>query len=248
VTLGLDLARAIDPATLCDAIGMRPDPWQTRVLRSDAPRTLLNCSRQSGKSTIAALASIHTALYEAGSLTLLLSPSQRQSAELFKKVVGAYKSLGRPVPSEAENQLSLTLENGSRVVSLPGQETTVRGFSGVRLLVIDEAARVPDELYGSVRPMLAVSDGRLIALSTPYGTRGWFFEAWRGSDPWARVEVPADQCPRISAAFLDEERRTLGEWWYSQEYGCRFAESDTQAFSRDDVEAAVSTEVEVWVV
>src|SRR5262249_31837391 len=133
-----------------------------------------------------------------------------------------------------------------RIVALPGKEETVRSFSGVRLLVIDEAARVPDALYLSVRPMLAVSAGRLVALSTPYGARGWWFEAWRSDEPWERCEVAATACPRISPAFLEEERRTLGEWWYRQEYGCEFMDAQTAAFRREDVERAFRDEVEAW--
>lgn len=51
------------------------------------------------------------------------------------------------MPTQTESALRLELQNGSRIISLPGKEQTVRGFSGVRLLAIDEAARVPDELY-----------------------------------------------------------------------------------------------------
>ena len=168
MSLAADLALALDPARLAARAGIEPDPWQADVLRSTAPRLLLNCSRQSGKSTITALLAVHTVTYEPGALVLLLSPTLRQSGELFKKVLDAYRTLGRQVPAEAETQLTLTLENGSRVVSLPGKEGTVRGYSGVRLLIIDEAARVPNDLYVSVRPMLAVSGGRLLALSTPW--------------------------------------------------------------------------------
>jgi hypothetical protein len=56
----------------------------------------------------------------------------------------------------------LTLSNGARIIALPGKEETIRGFSGVTLLVIDEAARVLDDLYQACRPMLAVSGGRII--------------------------------------------------------------------------------------
>ena len=150
------------------------------------------------------------------------------------------------MPAETETKLTLELENGSRIVSLPGRENTIRGFSAVRLLAVDEAARVPDELYCSVRPMLAVSGGRLIALSTPFGTRGWWYEAWRSADSWERFEVPAAECPRIPAAFLAEERRNLGEWWFAQEYECRFLDAETAAFRSEDVEQAFAEEVEPW--
>jgi hypothetical protein len=94
--------------------------------------------------------------------------------------------------------------------------------------------------------MLAVSGGRLVALSTPFGTRGWWFDAWRSPEPWRRFQIPAEHCPRISAEFLAEERRTIGDWWFRQEYGCDFLDAETQPFSREDIEHAFTEEVEAW--
>lgn len=248
MSMASDLAIACDPVRLAERAGLSPDPWQRDVLHSSASRLLLNCSRQSGKSTITSVLAVHTALYDPGALVLLLSPSLRQSQELFRKCLDTYRAVDRPVPPESESALRLTLENGSRIVSLPGKEGSIRGFSGVRLLIIDEAARVEDSLYMSVRPMLAVSAGRLIGLSTPFGTRGWWYEAWRGGEPWERYEIPAAMCPRIPAAFLAEERRNMGEWWYTQEYECRFMEGQTSVFTREEVERAFAEEVHAWAV
>ena len=245
--IAADLARALDPVLVAEEAGIEPDSWQADVLRSASARLLLNCSRQSGKSTITSVLAVHTAIYKPGALVLVLSPSLRQSGELFKKCLATYKDLGRPVPPESETALTLTLENGSRIVSLPGsKDGTIRGYSGVDLLVIDEAAWVADSLYMSVRPMLAVSGGRLVALSTPHGTRGWFYEAWRGDEDWERYEVPAPLCPRISAEFLAEEKRNMGDWWYQQEYLCHFSEGRTQVFTREEVENAFREDVEIW--
>ena len=97
----------------------------------------------------------------------------------------------------------LQARTGSRIVSLPGTEHTVRGYSGVALLAIDEAARVPSDLYLSVRPMLAVSGGSLMMLSTPYGRRGVFFEEWTNGTGWERYEVTAEQCAAMSKAFVE---------------------------------------------
>lgn len=241
-----DLTMALSPAMLARKAGIEPDPWQAQFLESSANRILMNCSRQSGKSTMAAIIAMHTAQYFAPALVLLLSKAFRQSQELFRKVLAVYRDLGRPVPPEAETALRLELKNGSRIISLPGKEESVRSFSGVKLLIIDEAARVPDELYYAVRPMLAVSGGKLIGLSTPFGTRGWFYEAWRSAEAWERYEVPAPDCPRIPAEFLEEESRVLGEWWYRQEYYCEFLDNETQAFTRDDIDKALSEEVETW--
>jgi len=234
----------LDPALFARSVGLEPDPWQADVLRSPAKRMLLLCCRQSGKSTTTALLALHTASYYPGALVLLLSPSLRQSSELFRKVAGFYGALAEPVPADAETALRLELRNGSRVMSLPGTESTVRGYSGVDLLVVDEAARVEDALYYSVSPMLAVSKGRMIALSTPWGKRGWFHHAWtEGGEAWQRVKVTAEECPRISAEFLAEERAAIGDWWYKQEYECEFVETDESLFTYEQVTAAVSSDV-----
>jgi hypothetical protein len=120
----------------------------------------------------------------------------------------------------------------------------VRGFSGVTLIVEDEAAFVPDELYVAVRPMLATSGGRLILMSTPNGRRGHFFVEWAAdSDTWERTRITAHEVPRISCAFLEEERGSLGKWRFSQEYEGQFVESDGQLFSYDDVTRAITSDV-----
>jgi hypothetical protein len=93
----------------------------------------------------------------------------------------------------------------------------------VALLVIDEAARVPDDLYASLRPMLAVSQGRLICLSTPFGRRGFFHREWSDpAAPWQRVQVSWHDCPRITPAFIAAERQAMGDSWCRQEYECSF--------------------------
>jgi hypothetical protein len=246
-SLASDLAAALDPVIFARRAGIEPDAWQADVLRSSSRRMLLNCSRQSGKSTTTAAVGLHQATYRPGSLVLLLSPSLRQSAELFRKVAQVYTATGATVSPKAESALRLELDNGSRVISLPASEATIRGYSAVDLLLIDEAARVADDLYHTVRPMLATSSGRLIALSTPYGKRGWWSDAWHGSHDWKRVQITAEQCPRIPPAFLAEEREQIGAWWFQQEYECMFLDAESQAFSTVDIERAqVSEGVELW--
>jgi len=238
-----DLRFALERASFAENLGLTPDAWQRDLLRSTSPRLLLNCSRQSGKSTMAAIIVLHRALYHVGSLVLVLAPSLRQSQELFAKVASFYRSLGRPVPAQAERRLSLELENASRIVTLPGTEKTIRGFSGAALLLVDEAARVDDGLYYAVRPMLAVSGGSLMMLSTPFGKRGIFFEEWTGGAGWERYEVPASEVPRISPEFLEEEQRNMPGPWFEQEYMCRFVEAQDQVFGYEEVQDALDEEV-----
>jgi phage FluMu gp28-like protein len=172
-----------------------------------------------------------------------LAPAERQAKELFAKVARSYRLLGHPVPADSYRKLGMELANGSRIEALPGTEKTIRGFSGVDLLLVDEASRVADELYYATRPMLAVSGGRLMMLTTPYGRRGVFYEEWTGGEGWERYEVPASECPRIPKTFLEEERRALPRRVFRQEYECSFEETDDQVFSHADVQAAISEEI-----
>jgi hypothetical protein len=243
--LASDLAQALDPVIFArEALGFTPDPWQERALRWSGKRLLLNCSRQSGKSTTAAILALHRAIFYPSSLVLLVSPSLRQSSELFRKVQDMLRDLPEQPELIEDNKLSLQMRNKSRIVSLPGSEETIRGFSGASLIVEDEAARVPDDLYFAVRPMLAVSGGRLILMSTPFGKRGHFFKEWtEGGDTWERIRITAHDCPRISPQFLEEERQALGEWWFRQEYLCEFVETEDQLFTYEQAMAALSDDV-----
>jgi hypothetical protein len=225
------------------SLGIVPDSWQEDLLRSEAPRVLLNVARQAGKSTTAGRIGLHRALYHPDSLILILAPAERQAKELFSKIAEAYHALGHIIPADSYRKLGMELTNGSRIEPLPGTEKTVRGFSGVDLLIVDEAARVADELYFAVRPMLAVSGGRLMMLSTPFGKRGVFYEEWTEGQGWERYRVPATDCPRISDAFLEEERAALPSWVYRQEYECSFEETEDQVFTTEMVDAAVSADV-----
>src|SRR5262245_14757128 len=259
------------PELILQRAGMTPDRWQADVLRTRKAQILLLCSRQVGKTLVAAALALRTALLEAPALVLVLTPSERQSNEFMRRIQELHESLHRPIntaggvlslqekeaaeagkddvyfrlPAKTrESSLQLHLDNGSRIIGLPASEGKVRVYSSVALLLIDEASRVDDALNRAMRPTLAVSRGRLVALSTPFGKRGWFHEAWHGPGDWQRVKITAEQCPRISADFLSEERQALGERWYRQEYLCSFEDTVGAVFAYEDIQAALSDEVE----
>ena len=246
MSLADDLRYALDPVAFAsELLGLELDPWQRSVIASTGKRDLLNCSRQAGKSTTAAVLGLHEALYRPGSLTILVSPSQRQSSELFRKVTELRELLPSQPELSEDNKLSMSVRGGGRVLSLPGSEATIRGFSGATLLIEDEASRVPDELYMAIRPMLAVRRGRLVLMSTPFGKRGHFWREWDEGTTWQKIKIPASSVPRISKEFLEEEKVSMGLWWYAQEYECEFKESTDSVFSYDDVMNALSDDVPV---
>ena len=229
-----DDAYAMDPVLWArEVLGYHPDPWQAKLLRSRSNKIILNCSRQSGKSTTCAALGLHESIYRRPSFGLVIAPSQVQSAELmlkFDEFRGAVE-----LPSDylsTDTKLAVRFSNGNRFIARPGSEKSSRSFSAVTLLLEDEAARVPDPLYSSVRPMLAVSNGRHILMSTPFGKQNHFFKIWdEQRDIWEWYEIPAEMCPRISRQFLEEEKRI--NLWFEQEYHCAFLDAEGSVFSSD---------------
>lgn len=252
---GLDVPSLPDPdlapvsrVDLARAAGIEPDDWQRRVLESEARKLMLNCCRQSGKSTTAALVAVHEAVYTPGALILMLAPSMRQSGELFRTCLRLMKQIEAPLPAIlAESALRLELENGSRIIALPGSESTTRGYGAASTVILDEAARVPDALVAAVRPSLATTNGRLIALSTPAGRRGFFFLEWTNGEGWERSSVVASDVSRISPAFLADELRLLGPRRFEEEYCGVFHDADSAVFASELIERALSAEVQpLW--
>lgn len=234
-----DLLLALDRAAFMAEAGKTPAPWQRTVLRSTARRQLLLTARQAGKSTVIAALASHTAIYEPGSLVLLIAPSQQQSRELYRKVVAFHREAADLAP-DAESAQRLELPNGSRIVSLSGNPMTLRGFSGPRLVIFDEAAFSEDVLYTAARPML-MGGGRLIAMSTPNGKRGWFWKAWEKEGAlWERTRVTAWNSELHDPVLVEEERTSMPGFLFRQEYECEFVDTEDQLFASDDL-AAMTT-------
>lgn len=230
MTLAGVLAKALDPVAMAPDLGMVPDEWQADLLRNEHHRVLLNIHRQGGKSTTCAVVAAHRAQFSPDSLILCVAPVERQAKLLFRKIKHHLKAMG--VPLATESATSLTLANGSEVVCVPGNADTVRGYSSVDLLLIDEASRVPDDVYGAVSPMVAISNGTIIAMSTPHGKRGWWSDAWHDEEQdWRRFMVVASECPRLTPEQLRAERLRLGPHFYAQEYEGQFKSTSDAVFS-----------------
>ena len=210
------------------------DEKQRVVLQSAKQFLVLNCSRQWGKSTLAAVKAVHRAYYRPGSTVVITSPGNRQSGECVKKAKTFVRQLGIPVKGDGLNPQSILLPNGSRIVGLPCEEGTIRGFSAVSLLIIDEAALVPDDVYLAVRPMTATCGGEVMLMSTPRGKHGFFYRAWtEGGPEWLKVAATAAECPRIPAKWLEIERSEMGEDIFRREYCCEFTDDEDGLFKEE---------------
>lgn len=225
------------------ALGYKPDVWQLGLLRSTALRVMILAARQVGKSRTTACIAIRDALLKPGATIVIVSPSERQSIELLRRCKEAFEALGRPLGVVSETQTRVEYSNSSRILALPAKGDTCRGLT-VDTLICDEAARIPDELFDAVSPMLAVTGGRMLLLSSPCGKRGVFHREWTSARSWERVRVTADRCPRISPAFLESERERMTEEIFLSEYGCVFGEIEGFVFSQSDIDASMSADVE----
>ena len=258
------LTDALDPVSYLENLGFKPYEWQEEVLDETKKRTILLSARQSGKSTIISSKAIKKAKYRAGSLDLILCPSQPQSVELMKKIEG-FMYLDKDLPSLIHDTVfEKQFVNGSRIVALPGTERSVRSYSAPNMIIIDEASRVEDASYKAVRPMMVGTDTELILMSTPFGKRGFFYREWTEGVGWNKVLVrpafdlrhgklvdvsieeikernPGVKCffsPRHTKKFLEEELDSLGELWFRQEYLCEFVETEDTVFDYDLIDAA----------
>ncbi|MCL4795995.1 MAG: terminase family protein [Bryobacteraceae bacterium] len=218
---------------------LTPDPVQSEILLSPAPRLLLNCARQWGKTTICAAKALHFALHHPASITLVAAPTLRQSTLFLRKIAAFLLSLHlqpRPVPNLDR---SLLLPNQSQIVSLPGRADSVRGFTA-HLLILDEAARIPNPLFEALSPTLASTNGPLWLLSTPNGLDNIFHAFWHDDLlPWTRFRIPATECPRYDPAFLDAQRLLLGDHAFRQEFLCEFTQDPNALFPLELIDSAL---------
>lgn len=238
MTLALSMAEALDPARFAEGTGFEPEAWQSRLLRSTASRALVRCCRQSGKTQTTSLKALHAALYNPGRDVLIVSPTQRQSDEMLHRVSAVYRGMKGQPRLKRDNASEMGLGNGSRVVSLPGSEGGIRGFSAVKLLILDEASRIDDDVFASILPMVA-SDGQIMCLSTPWGKRGFFYNLHEeAANGWERHKVTVHESAQYSEERIAEVKAALGSFIFSSDYLCEFGDTDNQLFSTESVRAA----------
>jgi Terminase large subunit, T4likevirus-type, N-terminal len=214
-----EIAYQLDPARwVRDVLGVEPAPWQEELLRAPRGASILALTaRQSGKTTAAAWAMAHTAVFMPGSLSVVACPAQRQSGEAVRRVHDVLLKSGAKLTSD--NVYGLEIANGARVLALPGSEDSIRGLTVDGWIVADEAARLPNDMIAALRPMRArCPQTRFAMLSTAWSRTDPFWTAWVSDDPsWIRLKATADTTP-FPAEFLEQERRALGEDVFKREY------------------------------
>jgi hypothetical protein len=236
------LAYCINPVQFAiDKLQFYPDPIQARILSSNAHYGILCCTRQWGKSTVAAAKAVHMALYEPQSTILVAGPTERQAAETVYRCARFLSHLGIRRRGDGQNRVSLVLPNGSRIIGLPHSEERIRCFSAPALILIDEAAAVSDALYNALLPMQATNpQGAFWILSTPRQKRGFFYQEWIAEDNgYTKFSVTAPECPRISQSWLQQQEKRMPKAAFDQEFLCVFRSSHNSLIDDADIETAL---------
>jgi phage FluMu gp28-like protein len=216
-------------------LGFLADPVQSEILNSHTHRLILCCTRQWGKSSIAAIKALHIAAHKPGAFILFAAASLNQAAELLR----CFRKFAATLGQAKVGASAIHLPNGSRILAVPQSPATVRCYAAVDVIVIDEAAFVIDEMYDALSPMLATSNGQLWLLSSANGTTGEFHKTWtKQSKLWQKYKVTADECPRISRQFLASEKESKGDTIYNREYMCQFTAGAGGTINPSDIRDA----------
>jgi hypothetical protein len=239
-------AEVPDPDGFLKLVHWHLDSWQREIidtLLEDRPvKIAALCGRQVGKSETAALYVAYRMQLEANTEALCISPSLRQSTNIFRKVLKWWRR-SRVIEGKA-TALSLQLVNGSTCFTLPSSSDKVRGYSA-NVVVIDEASRVEPDVWVSVLPaMSAQKNPKLLLLTTGAAKHGDFYEEWTNGVGYNRWTVPSSTCPRISAENLEDARRKLGTM-FAAEHECGFIEEGAgNIFTREMINRCYNPDVD----
>ena len=216
-------------------LGWIPDPKQAAVLLTGARTVVMNCSRQWGKTMVAATKMLHLALTRPGSVCVIVAENLGQTDEVFLKIDEFLARLGIPA-ERGTGKVARVLPNGSRILGIAAREAGVRGYTA-DFVFVDEAARLDDEAIDALLPLTAIRNGDWWMSSTPWGRRGRFYEAWAYEDDGAlKVSATWKENPRLPEGFIERVRRLKGDTFVEQEFECQFVENGRFLVNQDHVD------------
>jgi len=226
-------------------LDFHPFAYQEKLLRDNSPRIVSCMGRQTGKTTTIAVKALHFAYMNPRTITLIVSPSLRQSMILFDRVVALiYNNEWLPTSVVRKTRTVIQLDTESQIIALPCSENLLRGYTA-HLLIIDEAAFIPENTLTNILfPMLATTSGTLILLSTPWGKSHFFYRAFMDPD-FSVHRVKSSECPIIKQDFLRKQRQLVTKEAYAMEYEAEFQEATMSYFSQDLIRSCIDPSLEL---
>lgn len=211
---------------------MKLDKWQEEVMKTKG-NIVLRSGRQVGKSTVIALKAAEYALQNENKLIMVISKTERQAGLLFSKIIFNLNQINKKMIKKGKDRPTkhkLSLKNNSVIHCLPAGDTGfgIMGFT-IDLLIADEAAFIPEEVWNSIIPAMAITRGNIWLLSTPFVKEGYYYECF--SDPsFTAFHTTSEDCPRRDKAFLAHKKATLTKAQYAQMYLGQFVDELLQFF------------------
>lgn len=228
------------PADFAEKIlGMKPFPYQAKLLEDASKRIVACMGRQTGKTTIIALKAIYFADTNRDVIVLITSPSLRQSMIMFDRIASFVFSAAylRNRVVRATGTL-IQFENGSRIIALPCSEHMLRGYTA-NMVILDEASWIPEQVITQILfPMLSTTDGYAIFLSTPWDKNHFFYRAFV-NPAYSVHRVKSNECPLVKPEFLEEMQQNMTHEAYLMEYEAEFVEALNSYFPLALIRACV---------
>jgi len=223
------------------------DSWQEKVLQTKG-NIVLRSGRQVGKSTIISIKAAEFAINNPKKTILVIACVERQALLLFEKILAHvynnYRKLikkGKDRPTKHKIQLT----NGSVIHCLPTGLSGygIRGYT-IDLLIADEAAFIPEDVWTAVTPMLAITKGKIILLSTPFGKGGYFYRCF-SDETFTSFHISSEDCPRKNQDFLNQEKKRMSKLQYAQEYLGEFVDELKRFFPTSLIENCMREDFKV---
>ena len=224
------------------------DKWQREVLEYTG-NLVLCTGRQVGKTTIMAIKAVEWMAAHPGHKIIIVSLTEDQAKLIIVMILNYAEKkyphlLARGKDKPTQNKV--ILKNKSSALARPVGNTgdAIRGFTG-DILIIDEASRMPERVWTAGRPTLLTTAGKIWMCSTPFGKKGYFWEAFQNKAGKYRVfhissekviskrEISGSwsaEKRKEALKFLEDEKKTMTSLEYGQEYLGLFLEDLRQFF------------------
>jgi hypothetical protein len=190
------------------------------------------CGRQFGKSLLAQNLLLYWLLKTGKQKGAWITPVYNQAKKIFTELTNASNEI-----ITKQNKADLTIEfiNGSTIQFLSTDNyNTIRGFS-FNYVVLDEAAFIKEEAVNeAVFPTLSALGKKCLIISTPK-SKNWFYNYYlKGIDQntdYISFRAISTDNPYIDKDFIYEQRKSLPENIFRQEYEAEFTEAGNDVFT-----------------
>jgi phage FluMu gp28-like protein len=220
-------------------LGIKPFPYQAKLLEDDKKRIVACMGRQTGKTTTIAMKAIFFTYTNPNVTVLITAPSLRQSMIMFDRIATfVYSSARLRNKVVRATRTLIHFENGSKIIALPCSENLLRGYTA-HMVILDEASWIPEDVITQVLfPMLTTTQGYAVFLSTPWDKNHFFYRAFVNPN-YSVHKVKSEQCPLVTQEFLEEMKANMTREAYLMEYEAEFVEALNSYFPQDIIRKCV---------